>query len=83
MVKAASITQWRALTILIAVTTSVPLIAGGAGLVVIGGMARLAGLAVGAPPSWPHLAALGVELGIAPGALLWRARLRRNAAAPP
>jgi hypothetical protein len=39
-------------------------------IVVIGGLARLGGLWVETPP-WPHLLALGMELGVVPGLWLW------------
>lgn len=57
------------------------------GLVAVGGLARLAGLAHGLPP-WPHLLALVMELGVTPALWAWSHRLhtasrRRRADAPP
>ena len=43
-------------------------------VVTLGGLARLAGLALAGAPPWPHLLALGMELGVVP--LLWL-RVRR------
>ena len=42
------------------------------GAVVLGGLARLGGLAVDPAPAWPHLLALAMELGVVP-ALWWAA----------
>jgi Domain of unknown function (DUF4345) len=47
-------------------------------LVVIGGLARLAGLALGPPPGWPHYAALAMELAITPALCLWQGRVARR-----
>jgi len=41
------------------------------GVVVLGGLARLLGLALGPLPAWPHLAALVMELGVTPALWLW------------
>jgi hypothetical protein len=38
-------------------------------MVVLGGLARLAGLAAEGVPPWPHVAALAMELGVVP--VLW------------
>jgi len=38
-------------------------------IVTLGGIARLAGLALAGVPPWPHVLALGMELGVVP--LLW------------
>jgi hypothetical protein len=35
-------------------------------MVVLGGLARLLGLAADGLPPWPHVAALGMELGVVP-----------------
>ena len=44
------------------------------GVVVVGGAARLLGLALGPLPPWPHLLALGMELLVTPALwLAWRA----------
>ncbi|WP_431270211.1 DUF4345 domain-containing protein [Dankookia sp. P2] len=43
-------------------------------MVVVGGLARLLGMLLdGAPPS-PHVAALGMELGVVPSLWLWSRR---------
>jgi len=45
------------------------------GIVILGGLARLLGVALAGPPPLPHLLALGMELGVTPALLLWyRAR---------
>ena len=44
------------------------------GMVVLGGLARLLGLAVDGAPPWPHVAALGMELGVVPALWLWSRR---------
>ncbi len=41
------------------------------GVVVVGGVSRLVGLALGPLPPWPHLAALVMELGVTPALWLW------------
>ena len=46
-----------------------PIFAALCAMVVTGGLARLIGLAVDGPPPWPHVAALGMELGVVPA--LW------------
>jgi hypothetical protein len=38
-------------------------------MVMLGGLARLFGLALDGVPPWPHVAALGMELGVVPA--LW------------
>lgn len=40
-------------------------------VVALGGLARLFGLLVAGPPPWPHLLALGMELGVTPALWLW------------
>jgi hypothetical protein len=40
-------------------------------IVALGGLARLAGLALHGVPPLPHLLALGMELGVTPGLWLW------------
>lgn len=47
------------------------------GLVVLGGLGRLLSLLTTGAPSWPHLAGLGLELGVTPLLALWQARLSR------
>jgi len=47
-------------------------------LPITGGLARLLSLIVAGAPSWQHIAALGIELGIVPLILLWQARLARR-----
>lgn len=49
-----------------------------AGAVVLGGLARLAGLAMGDAPSSAHYAALAAELGLTPALILWQARVARR-----
>lgn len=44
-------------------------------VVTLGGLARLAGLALAGVPPWPHLLALGTELGIVPLLWLWSRRV--------
>ncbi len=52
-------------------------------LVVVGGLARLAGaLAVKAPPG-PMLLAIGMELVVTPALCLWQSRVSRRATNPP
>ncbi|TDH60164.1 DUF4345 domain-containing protein [Dankookia rubra] len=43
-------------------------------MVVTGGLARLLGLALEGLPPWPHVAALGMELGVVPALWLWSRR---------
>jgi hypothetical protein len=45
---------------------------------VLGGLARALGLALDGVPPWPHLAALGMELGAVPALWAWH-RLTRMA----
>lgn len=54
-------------------------------LVVAGGLARLASLAVAGAPSTPHLFGLGMELGVVPLLIAWQGRVakRYSAAAQP
>lgn len=46
-------------------------------VVMLGGLARLAGLAVAVPP-WPHLLALAMELGVVPALWVWCRRVGRS-----
>jgi hypothetical protein len=46
------------------------------GIVVLGGFARLIGVAVAGVPPAPHLAALVMELGVTPALWLWWRRTR-------
>lgn len=50
-----------------------------AALVMIGGLARLGGLAAYGAPSRGHLAGLGLELVVTPLVVLWQARVARLA----
>jgi hypothetical protein len=53
-----------------------------AGLVVLGGLARLlAAAALAGPPSLPHRLALVMELGVVPAIAAWQARIARRCAA--
>jgi hypothetical protein len=52
-----------------------------AGAVVLGGLARLGGLATGDAPSLAHHVALAAELGLTPLLVLWQARVARICAA--
>ena len=52
-----------------------------AGAVVLGGLARLGGLAMGDAPSLAHHIALAAELGLTPLLVLWQARIARPPAA--
>jgi hypothetical protein len=45
-------------------------------VVALGGLARLLGVAVAGVPPWPHVAALGMELGVVPALWLWWRRSR-------
>lgn len=47
------------------------------GALVIGGLARLGGLAMGDAPSLAHHIALAAELGVIPLLMLWQARIAR------
>ena len=49
-----------------------------AGLVIAGGVARLASLIISGAPSTGHLAGLGLELLIVPLLVLWQARVARK-----
>jgi Domain of unknown function (DUF4345) len=40
-------------------------------LVALGGAARLLGLLLAGPPPWPHILALGMELGVVPALSAW------------
>lgn len=51
-----------------------------AGAVVLGGLARLGGLAMGDAPSGAHHVALAAELGLTPLLVLWQARVARRCA---
>ena len=48
-----------------------------AALVVIGGVARLAGLIADGVPGRGHVIGLGLELGVTPLLVLWQARIAR------
>jgi len=48
------------------------------GMVILGGIARAASLALVGAPSTGHLIGLGIELGVTPLLLLWQARLARR-----
>ncbi|MFZ4407099.1 MAG: DUF4345 domain-containing protein [Paracraurococcus sp.] len=43
-------------------------------MVVVGGVARLLGVALDGLPPWPHVAALGMELGVVPALWVWSRR---------
>jgi hypothetical protein len=47
-------------------------------LPITGGLARLLSLIVAGVPSWQHVTALGIELGVVPLILFWQARLARR-----
>jgi hypothetical protein len=49
-----------------------------AALVVIGGLCRLLGVAMGDVPSWPVVGALGMELIATPLLCLWQSNLRTD-----
>jgi hypothetical protein len=49
-----------------------------AGAVVLGGLARAAGLLMGDAPSAAHYFALAAELGLTPALVLWQARVARR-----
>ena len=53
-----------------------------AGAIVLGGLARLGGLAMGDAPSLAHHVALSAELGLIPLLVLWQARVARRCAEP-
>lgn len=52
-----------------------------AAAIVLGGLARLGGLAMGDAPSLAHHIALAAELGLTPLLVLWQARVARRCAA--
>jgi hypothetical protein len=52
-----------------------------AGAIVLGGLARLGGLAMGDAPSLAHHVALAAELGLTPLLVLWQARVARRCTA--
>jgi Domain of unknown function (DUF4345) len=52
-----------------------------AGVVVLGGLARLSAVALAGPPSLPHRPALVMELGVVPAIAAWQARIARRCAA--
>ena len=47
-------------------------------LVICGGLARALSMAVHGVPSLPHLAGLGMELGVMPGLLIWQWAVARR-----
>jgi hypothetical protein len=47
-------------------------------LPITGGLARLVSLIVAGVPSWQHVTALCIELGVVPLILLWQVRLARR-----
>jgi hypothetical protein len=49
-----------------------------AAAVIVGGLARLLGLALGDAPSAPHLLGLAAELGLTPALVVWQARVARR-----
>ena len=49
-----------------------------AGVVVLGGLARLLAVALAGPPSLPHRVALVLELGVVPAIAVWQARIARR-----
>ncbi|HEV7661290.1 MAG TPA: DUF4345 family protein [Allosphingosinicella sp.] len=49
-----------------------------AAAIVLGGLARLGGLAIGDAPSLAHHIALAAELGLTPMLVLWQARVARR-----
>jgi hypothetical protein len=49
-----------------------------AGAIMLGGLARLGGLAAGDAPSLAHHVALAAELGLTPLLVLWQARVARR-----
>lgn len=54
-----------------------------ASAVIVGGLARLLGLAMGDAPSGAHIAALVVELGLTPALIAWQARVARLGSGAP
>ena len=48
------------------------------GAIVVGGLGRIFGLAIGDAPSAAHYIALAAELGLVPLLLLWQARVARH-----
>lgn len=51
-----------------------PVFAALCAMVVTGGLARLLGLVLDGAPPWPHVAALGMELGVVPALWAWSRR---------
>jgi len=49
-----------------------------AALVFAGGIGRLVALLAMGAPTWPHLAGLGLELGVVPALALWQRRVARR-----
>src|SRR4051794_40712222 len=49
-----------------------------AGVVVLGGLARLLAVALAGPPSLPHRLALVLELGVVPAIAVWQGRVARR-----
>ena len=49
-------------------------------VVVVGGVSRLLGLALGPLPPWPHLFGLVMELGVTPALWLWSRAASQSAA---
>jgi hypothetical protein len=49
-----------------------------AGMVWVGGLARLCSLLVAGAPALPHLAGLGMELLVVPALVLWQAEVARH-----
>lgn len=47
-------------------------------VVIVGGLGRLAGLALDGAPGPAHVAALGMELGVVPLLLLWQGRVAKS-----
>ncbi|MEI6161023.1 MAG: DUF4345 domain-containing protein [Roseococcus sp.] len=45
------------------------------GIFVLGGLARALGVMIEGAPPWPHLLALGMELGVVPALWLWARRI--------
>jgi hypothetical protein len=45
-------------------------------VVTLGGLARLAGVAIAGLPPWPHVLALTMELGVVPALWLWSRNIR-------
>jgi len=49
-----------------------------ASLVFAGGIGRLVALLAMGAPTWPHLAGLGLELGVVPALALWQRRVAQQ-----